>query len=175
MLGVEEFDDPDDLREKYVIPFYLDLMDHNALNAEPELLLAVQERAKELSIKDVERLLLASWRPRVMGAWYFIEDPQAQLVDAVRYSLRSSQGRLTAPPLMAAIACCDGEEGLAAIADYEGVDVDNQWGADGAARAAAQVLSRRLGVDSPLPPSSREDLWVMEGLLAIAQRLQHHR
>lgn len=66
---MKELDDPDDLREKYVIPFYLHLMDHNALNAEPELLLAVQERAEEVSLQDVERLLLASWRPRVMGAW----------------------------------------------------------------------------------------------------------
>lgn len=171
---MKELDDPDDLRETYVIPFYLDLMDHNALNAQPELLVAVQERAKELSLKDVERLLLASWRPRVMGAWYYMANPRAELVDAVLYSLRSSQGRLTAPPLMSAVVCCGGEEGLAAIADYEAVDAENQWGADGAAQAAAQILSRRLGVDSPLPPGSGEDLWAMEGLLGIAQQIRYH-
>ena len=171
---MKELDDPDDLREKYVIPFYLDLMDHNALNAEPELLLAVQDRAKELSIKDIERLLQASWRPRVMGAWYYMANPRAELVDAVLYSLRTSQGRLTSPPLMTAVACWGGEEGLAAIAEYEAADAENQWGADGAARAGSQILSRRLGLDSPLLPSSAEDLRAMEGLLAIAQQLQHH-
>lgn len=172
---MQELDDPDHLREEYVIPFYLDLMDHNALNAEPELLLAVQERAKDLSTKDVERLLHAPWRPRVMGAWYSIANPQPELVAAVHKSLRSSQGRLTAPPLMTAVLCCAGEDTLAAIADYERSDAENQWGADGAARAAAQVLSRRLGVDSPLPPSSGEDLRAMEGLLGIAQQLQRPR
>lgn len=166
--------DADDLRDEYVIPFYLDLMEHNGLNVGAELLLAVQERAEELSTASIERLLLASWRPRVMGAWYSVASPQVVLVDAVHESLRTSQGRLTAPPLMTAVLCYAGEDGLAAIVDYAREDIEHHWGADGVARAAAQILSRLLGVDSPLPPSSREDLWAMQGLLRLAQQLQRH-
>lgn len=61
-------------------------------------------------------------------------------------------------------------------ADHERSDAANQGGADGAAGAAAQIPSRRLGVASPLPPSSSgEDLRAMEGLLGIAQQLQQQR
>lgn len=172
---MQEIEDPDDLRERYVIPFYLDLMELNALHAQPELFLAVRERATELSTEDVERLLRAPWRPRVMGAWYCIAKQQPELVGRVHSALRGSQGSLTAPPLLTAALCFANESTLAAIADYAGCDAEHEWGAHGAARAAAQILSRRLGVDSPLPSGSGEDLRAMEGLLGIARRLQQHR
>jgi len=77
--------------------------------------------------------------------------------------------------LATAALCCAAEDTPAAKADYERSDAANQGGADGAAGAAAQIPSRRLGVASPLPPSSGDDLRAMEGLLGIAQQLQQQR
>ncbi len=75
MGAVDDLDDADDLRDRYVVPFYRHLMADNALGASPELLGAVRERGSELQVDEVQRLLLGSWRPRVMGAWYSAAHP----------------------------------------------------------------------------------------------------
>ncbi|HEY5980437.1 MAG TPA: DUF6000 family protein, partial [Microlunatus sp.] len=73
--------------DRYVNPYYLQLMASNAAEADEVVLREVRVRAGELSVHDVRRLLLDSWRPRVMGAWYAIARPRPELSDAVHASL----------------------------------------------------------------------------------------
>jgi hypothetical protein len=169
---VDELPDPEDLREKYVIPFYLKMMGFNSVRAPDELLRQIHERARELPPADVHRLLLAPWRPRVMGTWYAIAAPSDDYRDLVHQSLRSSKGSLTAPALMVAVIQYSGPDSLAAIADYERADVANSWGSAGAARAAATILSSALGRPSPLAESSPDEFQFFRELMSVADRVR---
>lgn len=169
---VDELPDPEDLREKYVIPFYLKMMGFNSSKAPAGLLEQVHARARELPPADVERLLLAPWRPRVMGTWYAIAAPNDDYRDVVHQSLRSSRGSLTAPALMVAVIHYAGPDSLATVADYERTDLANSWGSSGAARAAATVLSSALGIPSPLAASSPEELQLFQELMRVADRVR---
>jgi len=169
---VDEVDDAEDLRDKYVVPFYRHLMADNALGATPELLDAVREKGSELQVGEVRRLLLGSWRPRVMGAWYSVAHPRAELGETVRLSLTGCQGRLTALPLLVSAIAHAGADTLAAIAAYEHQDRGHHWGADGVARAAAETLSRQLSIECPLPPATDDARRSMEGLLRVGRMLR---
>jgi len=168
---VDEWPDPEDLHERYVRPFYLKMMRLNAVRAPEGMLSEIRNRSQELSPKDVKRLLLAPWRPRVMGTWYAIAAPHDEYEETICTSLRSSKGSLTAPALLAAVVLYAPAEGLEVIAEYARVDLAARWGAAADALAAASMLASERGVSNPLPAATAEDLETFGTLMAVARRL----
>ena len=163
-----------DTADRYVVPYYLQMMATNAADADEALLDEVRLRAGELSPPQVRQLLLDSWRPRVMGAWYAIALRRPELADAVLVSLRTSYGHLTSPPLLVAALEVGGEDSRQAIIDYEHADVAHGWGAAGLARAAADRLAVRQESQSPLPPPTQGDREGFDALRRVAERLGDH-
>ena len=68
------------LEERAVLPFYLEMMGLNALHLSfglwPELVTA----AKAVTLDDAKWLLrVGAWRPVVMGAWFSVRFPAAEI------------------------------------------------------------------------------------------------
>ena len=157
--------------DRYVIPYYLQLMAFNAAEADEVVLREIRIRAGELSVDEVRRLLLDAWRPRVMGAWYAIAQPRPELSDAVHASLRTCQGHLTSPPLIVAVLQYAREDTPAALDSYEERDRLHGWGAAGLARAAAEVLGEPPRTTVAVGSPSTEDVETLRSLRRTAQLL----
>ena len=157
--------------DRYVSPYYLQLMATNAAEADEVVLREIRARAGELSVDEVRRLLLDAWRPRVMGAWYAIARPRPELSDAVHTSLHTCQGHLTSPPLIVAALQYAREDTPEALDSYAERDVQHGWGVAGLARAAADVLGERRRTTVPDRPPSTEDVESLTSLRRTAQLL----
>jgi hypothetical protein len=157
--------------DRYVIPYYLQLMAFNAAVADEVVLREIRIRAGELSVDEIRRLLLDAWRPRVMGAWYAIARPRPELSDAVHASLRTCQGHLSSPPLIVAVLQYAREDTPAALDAYEERDRLHDWGAAGLARAAAEVLGEPPRTTVAVGSPSTEDVETLRSLRRTAQLL----
>lgn len=175
---MRDIPEPEDLREVYVAPFYLAMMGMNATTADRALLDEVRERAREISPRNIARLLYSDWRPRVMGGWYAVAAPTAELGEVVLQSLRSSTGALTAPVLLVttldyvASGAVPADTAADVIDDYHRRDVVAEWGAGGLARAAAGALAGHSGIPAHLPEADAVDADAFETLRAVGRTLQ---
>ncbi|MCG5462726.1 DUF6000 family protein [Micromonospora sp. MED01] len=162
----------DELIDRYVVPFYLDMMGTNALRYGPPLIPALAELSGDASPADVIALLQDSWRPRVMGAWYAIRVGGPDVCAAVLQALATSRGSLDAPSLTTAAVVLNGPGAVEALQQYFTEDQAQGWGAGGVTAAAADYLRRHHQVATPLPLPTDSDRDTFTALIDIARRLQ---
>ena len=156
--------------ERYVTPFYLDLMAFGASSADGELTAKVRNQSQTLSSGDVAQLLQMHWRARVMGAWYAIAVQDATLSTAVHNSLETSLGHLSSPALIAGSLTYPNEGTAALLLDYIESDLQNQWGVAGFAAAALSRLTPTQA--APAFAFEPEDLELVDQLMAFGRALQ---
>ncbi|WP_433268400.1 DUF6000 family protein [Micromonospora vinacea] len=164
--------DIDDVIDRCVVPFYLDMMRTNAIRHGQPLMTALAEASRGVTQAQVTALLRDGWRPRVMGAWYSVTVAGPEVTAAVLHALTTSQGALDAPPLATAAVVLAGPEAIEALERYFAADQAEGWGASGVIAAAADHLRRHHHVATSLPAPTKTDQETFAALLDIARRLQ---
>lgn len=154
-------------------PYYLGWMSANALRNRAQL-----DRVREAAdrISDPEALCLARivhWRPLVMGAWFALRHPEAEIAAAILASLTSSLGHLTAPPLAVSAVLLSGPSAMPSLVAYHGRDVAHGYGASELIEAAAGHLAADAGITSPLQDPSESAAKHFAALLDIGTALQN--
>jgi hypothetical protein len=127
------------------------------------------EVGQRTSDEEVIRLLRSEWWPRVMGAW-FAAGRAERLASELLWSLETSAGSLTAPPLAAVAIHGLGSEAQPALPAHLRVDPEQQYGA---ARFIAAALEW-LGA-TPEGIAIRDwDRTAVETMLGVASPLADH-
>ena len=126
---------------RYVAPFYLKMMRHNAIGQPSEMLAAIAAGADSASPEDVVLLLCGHWRTSVMGAWMAVRHRSEDMADALLASLRASEGSLNSPALATACVLVLGAGAADALAEYITNDHAETWGSAAFAAAAWESIS----------------------------------
>ena len=155
------------LEERAVLPFYLEMMGLNALHLSfglwPELVTA----AKAVTLDDAKWLLrVGAWRPVVMGAWFSVRFPAAEIGQELRRAMAVSQGSLTAPPLAVACVVVSGIDAVPEMRQY----VEADPGQDGSASFVAAGIEHLGG--PPVGSVADEDRQAFERLVHVATSLR---
>ena len=157
----------DDLTERYVKPFYLDMMGVNALSQAEEHIPALQRLGPTLDPADLIRLLRGQWRPRVMGAWFALFHAPSTVGDEVLRSLETAAGSLTAPPLATVAVYLLDTTAIPSLATYASSAVASQDGSGRFIAAALEHLDAVPGAGNVLG----DDRAAFAAMLAFAGRL----
>jgi len=168
---------PSDDRTRFVQPFYLAMMNTNAIVLGPDtytgdLVADVRTAAREATPEQVIRLLQGEWRQRVMGAWLAVVNSDPVIDAAVLRSLETSAGYLTSPPLAAVAVTLVGPAALPSIEHYARQDLEKGWGGARMALAAAEHLSPGYPAANGLSSPSQEDRDKFANLLDVARRIR---
>jgi hypothetical protein len=164
--------DIDDVIDRCVVPFYLDMMGTNAIRYGQPLITALAEASRGVTPAQVTALLRDGWRPQVMGAWYSVTVAGPEVTTAVLHALATSRGALDAPSLATAAVVLAGPEAIEALERYFAADQARGWGASGIIAAAADHVRRHHHVATLLPLPTDADRDTFTALLDIARRLQ---
>lgn len=156
-----------DLVERYVRPFYLELMGRNAIRHVDKHETSLRALGPTLDASDVAELLGSLWRPRVMGAWFSLFRPQTEVSGELLRSLETSLGGLTAPPLATVAVHLLGDMAAPSLRIYGSTEAANR---DSFWRFTAAALEH-LGADSGGRSIEDEDRASFAGMLSAAQRL----
>ncbi|MBG6103218.1 DUF6000 family protein [Micromonospora vinacea] len=164
--------DIDDVIDRCVVPFYLDMMGTNAVRHGQPLITALAEAGRGITPAQVTALLRDGWRPQVMGAWYSVTLAGPEVAAAVLHALATSWGALDAPPLATAAVVLAGPESIEALERYFAADQAAGWGASGIIAAAADHVRRHHHAATSLPAATKTDQETFAALLDVARRLQ---
>jgi hypothetical protein len=156
-----------DLIDRYVRPFYLDLMGCNAVRHVDKHVASLRALGPTLDASDVAELLGSLWRPRVMGAWFSLFRPPTEVRSELLRSLETSLGGLTAPPLATVAVYLLGDMAAPSLKIYGSTEAANR---DSSWRFTAAALEH-LGVDSGGRVIEDEDRASFASMLSVAQRL----
>jgi Family of unknown function (DUF6000) len=156
--------------ERYVTPFYLQMMRTNAAREGSKLLPQVLKTGAQATPEDILALLHDPWRSTVMGAWLSLLHQDEAITQAVLVALSHSQGSLDAPPLATAAVVLAPERALPTLDDYVRRDLANEWGAAGFVVTAIE----HLGADNGLCRPAGRDRDEFASLLALANRIRQH-
>ncbi|WP_269815386.1 DUF6000 family protein [Kribbella monticola] len=168
MVRVVSGESWNELEARCVVPFYRQLMGIKALEAGPSTLAAVAALVDAAQPDEVVYLLRSGWREQVVGAWLSLAHPYDESVlAALSHALEASQGSLTAPALLTAVATLEAPTATTSIQTYYEADVAGSWGCAGLAEAAAAMLPA-----SPLPVPAAEDKEIFEALSVLANCLK---
>lgn len=154
--------------DRFVTPFYLEMMRTNAATASDELISAVEEDGRHVTAEIVIAMLADPWRSTVMGAWFAVGLTDPDVTDAVVAALGQSQGSLTSPPLMTASVVLADSAAVPGLADYLDRDLAHGWGSSGFAAAAIEHLGGTVSKGH----STRRDRTEWQQLLAVGTRLR---
>ena len=143
-----------DREARLVKPFYLEMMQLNAIRHGADLASAIVTASRAADRDDIVALLRGDWRPNVMGAWLSLARNDLPTSDEVLSSLGRSYGSLTSPPLAVAAVVLANERALPALRGYVDRDQQGGWGAAPFAKAAI----RFLGGATERDPSEAVDL-----------------
>jgi hypothetical protein len=153
------------LGPRFVRPIYLGLMGTGAAKNGAELLPDVVALGRAADPDVVVTLLRGFWRERVAGAWLSLLNGDDAVADAVVAALRTSRGRLDAPPLATAAVLLNAPGALESMADYHEADLASAWGAAGFIAAASAHLAEAAQAHNPLPAPTVEDAEMFERVL----------
>lgn len=125
-----------ELETRCVLPFYLKMMGLNAMQYPVDYpsLAAVGQRTSD---DEVIRLLRGAWRPRAMGAWFSVGRRDPDVLKTLLWSLTTSAGSLTAPPLATAAIANAGVRAIDALRGYLETEVAHS---DGSGRFIGAAL-----------------------------------
>jgi len=157
-----------DISERYVTPFYLDMMGLNAPTSGAERLATIRTLAGELDAQEVVGLLRSDWRPRVMGAWYALFNDAASVGDELLHSLETALGSLTAPALAIAASEVLGRDAVPSLEIYASADMAANYGSAGFVAAVIE----RLDADPTRLKPGDQDRESVASMLAVAARLR---
>ncbi|HSU34889.1 MAG TPA: hypothetical protein VLJ88_04440 [Propionibacteriaceae bacterium] len=152
-----------------MLPFYLKMMGLNAVHY-PVPYTVIAEVSQQTSDEEVMQLLRGSWRPRVMGAWLSAGREDPLLVKTLLWSLTTSLGSLTAPPLASVAVFATGSGAMAALQEYLGTDVAHSDGSAGFIGAAIQ----HLGGDAGGCEVHDRHRTALDEMMVVVQRLAEH-
>lgn len=155
-----------DLETRCVLPYYLKMMGLNALQHRVDFQ-SLTEVGQRTSDDEVVRLLRGAWRPRAMGAWFSVGRRDPDVLETLLWSLTTSAGSLTAPPLATAAVVNVGARAVDALLGYLVNDVAH---ADGSGRFIGAALEH-LGVPTAGVEVTDRDRSALAGMLAVAARL----
>jgi len=164
--------DIDDVIDRCVVPFYLDMMGTNAIRYGQPLTTALADASRGVTPAQVTALLRDGWRPQVMGAWYSVTVAGAEVTTAVLHAVATPRGALDAPSLATAAVVLAGPEAIEALERYFAADQAKGWGASGIIAAAADHVRRHHHVNTSLPAPSKTDQDTFAALLDVARRLR---
>lgn len=134
---------------------------------DPAVLDLVAAIGRTTTVDEVVHLLRSHWRERAMGAWYALFHQADDVEASLLRSLETSQGTLTAPPLLAATLTLTRERAEPSIRRYLAEDQRQGWGSAGLAAAALQSLD----VDDP-GEVPQDDRRALDRLLDITTALR---
>ena len=155
------------LEERAVQPFYLEMMGLNALHLSFGLWPELVTEAKAVTLDDAKWLLrVGAWRPVVMGAWFSVRFPAAEIGQELRRAMAVSQGSLTAPPLAVACVVVSGIDAVPEMRQY----VEADPGQDGSASFVAAGIEHLGG--PPVGSVADEDRQAFERLVDVATSLR---
>jgi hypothetical protein len=160
------------LIERFVQPWYLEMMRLNACEHGLELAAAIREISRDADDEVVLQLLRLGWRSQVMGAWFSITRDSAQVKTDVLRALRESHGSLDAPPLATASVVLAGPDSMATLTTYYEADVAASWGAADIIREAAHYLQDVYGVQSTIPVSANGEHLIFDRMIAVARAIR---
>jgi hypothetical protein len=149
------------------VPFVMDVMGTNARHVDGAVLSAVASVGVGTTGKEVVDLLEGEWHETAMGAWYSLFHDPHDVGSELEAALRRSKGFLSAPALTVALVVQLRHKAIPVLRDYLQRDPDEELGAWGFVRAAAQHLG---AVMSHRPPTEAEQTEFNE-LLATALQL----
>lgn len=105
--------------ERLVTPFYLQMMNCNALEHAEPLWADLVRVGQEASLTDVQwQLRRGEWRPMVMGAWFSLGFDADEVGSDLLAAMARSAGAFTAPPLAVACALVLGRDAHEELARY---------------------------------------------------------
>jgi hypothetical protein len=154
-----------DLERRCVLPFYLTMMDLNALSYDIPFG-TLHGVAQGTTDDEIAELLASDWRPRVMGAW--LASGRAQRLEApLLKSLETSAGSLTAPPLATVALHGLGAKAVPSLETYLQLDLEHEWGSAWFVGAVLERLDA-TPADVAVGDQARRAL---DGMLIVARRL----
>jgi hypothetical protein len=160
--------DVDDLTERYVRPFYLNMMGLNATTSGEDQLEAIRALGRTLDAEVVIQLLRGGWRPRVMGAWFALFHSPSVVGQEVPRSLETSAGGLTAPPLATVASHLMGPVAVSALQVYAATEEASRDGSGQFIAAAIKHLGSAVGGGTV----GDEHRARFAAMLAVAERLR---
>jgi hypothetical protein len=157
--------------DRFVAPFYLQMMRTNAVEHGPALLPALVATGRTATAREVVALLRDPWRRSVMGAWFALLHDDDAVTTAVLDALAASGGQLDAPPLATAAAVLAGREALPALEAYAVEDAARDLGACGFVAATIEHLGGRTAACA----ADDRDRHELQQLLDLAGRIRAAR
>jgi hypothetical protein len=157
--------------DRFVGPFYLQMMRTNAVEHGPALLPALVAIGRTATAREVIALLRDPWRCSVMGAWFALLHDDAVVTTAVLDALAASGGSLDAPPLATSAAVLAGRDALPALEAYAVADRARDLGACGYVAATIEHLGGRT---TACAPDDRDRLELQQ-LLDLASQIRAAR
>lgn len=155
---------PDELVERCVVPFYLQMMGPHAVVEGLALLPQMARVPNDTTPQEVAILLGGHWRPRVMGSWLAVRFRGQCVEGALEESIRTCRDGESAAPLATAACLVLGLRGIPPLRAL----TDQGWGRHGYVAAALE----HLGDAVPPGIASRRDHEVFEQMMSLAQQLQ---
>ena len=149
---------------RWVVPFYLETMGLNAVDASSALLEDLVAAGSTLSSSDITDLLNGGWRGVAVGSWYALLSNDARVHEAVLAILAGSSGDLTAPGLCVTAIVLTGESCVEALCEYARRDL----GACGFIAAALSYIGAPYGRCS----ADADDRRYFDRLLGLAQGIR---
>lgn len=128
--------DIDRIRAEYTAPHYLAMADLD--DAAARRFAALADAAE---VDEVRWMLeTEEWRCRKAGAWFALRRREPEIAEALRLSLLSSRGSLTAPDLGIVLVQRLGADALPLLLEYQATALREQHGAQGPVSALIRSL-----------------------------------
>ena len=153
---------------RWVVPFYLETMGLNAVDASSALLEDLVAVGSTLNSSDIIDLLNGGWRGVAVGSWYALLSNDARVHEAVLATLARSNGDLTAPGLCVTAIVLTGEGCVEALCEYARRDLEEGLGARGFIAAALSYL----GAPCSGCNADADDQRYFDRLLGLAQGIR---
>ena len=127
---------------RWVVPFYLETMGLNAVDASSALLEDLVAVGSTLNSSNIIDLLNGGWRGVAVGSWYALLSNDARVHEAVLATLARSNGDLTAPGLCVTAIVLTGEGCVEALCEYARRDLEKNFGRPGSSRRRSRTSVR---------------------------------
>lgn len=137
--------DVERIRFVYTAPYYLSMLDLDGAQLQEFVQLAEAAEVEEV----LWMLKTEEWRSRKAGAWFTLVRTEPEIDEALRLSLLTSRGRLTAPDLGVALAHRLGAASVPLLLEYQSIGIRDDHGPLGETSALITSLGGTPLGDDP--------------------------
>ncbi|MGX5681418.1 hypothetical protein [Schumannella luteola] len=156
-------DDPpfaDRVIEEFVKPLYRFNLSHPIDPAQAEL---IAQSAQRAASEEIVWMLGSQWRARRVGAWFALARVEPEVSGALKTSLTTSLGNLTAPDVAFAAARRLGNAALPALHEYQAIAAARNFGGLSTITAIIESVGGRSqwaqATDADLAALSHRETW----------------